>query len=318
MAHFDSEAFIMAHHVQSWPAGSKNVPKGCIGVRCPFCGDTSNHMHFRLGTLSVKCWRCGKKRLSDAIAGILHIPIREAIEEMRRFIKEGEGVQWSPGERKPNAKQLIWPGGCGPLQDPHRRYLENPPNKHPFDSYELERIWQLWATNHIDPNYCWSIIAPLYWRGQPISYQALDVTGKRKQKYRAAPPQHEVTPHYNMLYGADQALALATGRVAVVEGITDAWRLGPGAVGTYGVEWSPAQAILLARHWNEIFLFYDPDDAGEKGALGLFYFLRGFGKNIHNMRIKTGGADPGALNPEDARYIMENEFKIRKRGWHGY
>ena len=270
-------------------------------------------MHFRKGTFGVKCWRCGKKKISETIAALLRIPHREAIWEMRKFTKKGNIENRYFETQIEHAKDLIWPGGCESLQNVHRKLLES----RNFDSYELERIWKLLGTNHIDPNYRWRIVIPLYWKNRAISYQALDITGQHKQKYKAAPPAHEVIPHWEMLYGADQALITNSRKVVVVEGVTDVWRLGPGAVATYGVEWNNKQAIMLSKNWEEIFLFYDPDEAGEKGGLSLYNFLRGFGNNVYNMKLETGAEDPGALSNEDGRYIMENIFKIRKRGKYG-
>lgn len=52
----------------------------------------------------------------------------------------------------------------------------------------------------------------------------------------------------------------------VVEGVTDVWRLGPGAVATFGIKFRPAQVAMLARHFKTIHVLFDPEPAAQAQA----------------------------------------------------
>jgi hypothetical protein len=69
-----------------------------------------------------------------------------------------------------------------------------------------------------------------------------------------------------LLYGLPLALT-TTGRVVVVEGITDAWRVGTNALAMLGKTISPAQCALIVRHFagRPIVVWLD-SDAQEEAA----------------------------------------------------
>ncbi|MBW2309219.1 MAG: hypothetical protein JRG73_20040, partial [Deltaproteobacteria bacterium] len=54
----------------------------------------------------------------------------------------------------------------------------------------------------------------------------------------------EAVPHKTLLYGEE----LAGHAIIVVEGPTDAWRIGPGAVATMGLGYSSEQVIRIKNH----------------------------------------------------------------------
>jgi len=300
---FDAEGFLNEYRISTFPAGSKNVPAGCIGVRCPFCGDRTSHMHFRLNGFYVRCWRCGRHKLSDVVSALLGAPAVEANRLITPFIKDAPGIAQTPPVRI-FAPVITLPGGTGPLAEIHRDYLIS----RNYDPYELERLWRLAGTNHIDPNYRHRIIAPIYCDNVMVSYQARDVTGRQEPTYRACPPRYEVVSHKAVLYGIDLARGSS---IVVVEGVTDAWRLGAGAVATFGVKWTTAQAMQIVNHptWNRVFILYDADKPGQIGGLALFHFLRGFLDNVELLEL-TEWADPGSIPDTEARYLMRKELKI--------
>jgi DNA primase len=186
----------------------------------------------------------------------------------------------------------------------HQRYLLD----RQFDPFKIEQEWGIKGTNHIDPYYKFRIIAPIWFNNQIVSYQARDITGQQNPPYRACRPEDEVMSHKDVLYGNDFARGTS---IVVVEGITDAWRLGAGAVATFGVKWTVAQAMKIVQHpyWNKVFILYDPDDAGQAGGVALFHFLRGFMDNVELLEM-SGFSDPGSMPDSEARYLMRKELKI--------
>lgn len=304
MPSFDVEKFCLDHHILTHPAGSKNVPSGCVGISCPFCGDSSNHMHFRLGTFAVKCWRCGKHRVVDAVGSLLRVPEAEARAIVARYVSD-VSAPLQPAPPRVAAEAVKWPGGTGTLMEIHQRYLLD----RLFDPFKIEREWGVRGTNHIDPNYKFRLIAPILFNHQIISYQARDVTGQQIPKYRACPPEHEVMSHKDVLYGYDKAIGSS---IVIVEGITDVWRLGAGAVATFGTKWTTAQALQIVQHpsLNRVFVLFDPDEAGQLGGTELYHFLRGFMENVELLQLE-GFSDPGSMPQSEARYLMIKELHIK-------
>jgi hypothetical protein len=45
----------------SYSTSGKNVSSGWIGISCPFCGDSSNHLGINLESKVFSCWKCGEK-----------------------------------------------------------------------------------------------------------------------------------------------------------------------------------------------------------------------------------------------------------------
>jgi DNA primase len=293
---FDIINFCADHHITLYSEGYKNVPAGCVGFQCPFCGDHSNHMHMRLGTNWLKCWRCGKHSLLSLVMALCNVFPIEARDIIARYDKTSpRGLQAQ--EQRIFAKAIVYPAGMGALTENHRIYLSS----RDFDPVGIADTWKIQGTNHIDPNYKWRIIAPITFRGQTVSYQARDVTCIQEPKYKACPPEHEVISHKDILYGYDEARGDA---VVIVEGITDVWRLGAGAVATFGTQWTKAQALLAIQKWDKIFILFDPDDPGQLAGLSLYHFLRGFKESVELLQL-NGYSDPGSMPQSEADYLMK-------------
>ena len=297
MAGFDIIRFCDDYHITFFTHGNKNVPMGCVGIKCPFCDDHSNHMYFRLNfAWAVNCWRCGRHSLSETVQALLGVPGVEARGIITRYASDSPRAS-QPQDQRIFAKSVVFPAGMSEMEQGHRLYLI----KRNFDPNEIKNTWKVQGTNHIDPDYKWRIIAPITFRGQVVSYQARDIGDFQEPKYRACPPEYEVVSHKDVLYGFDEARGDS---VVVVEGITDVWRLGPGAVATFGTKWTKPQALLMIQKWDKIFLLFDPDDPGRLAGLSLYHFLRGFKENVELLEL-NGYSDPGSMPDSEAKYLMK-------------
>ena len=105
------------------------------------------------------------------------------------------------------------------------------------------------------------------------------------------------------MYGLDE---VDTDTLVVVEGITDVWRLGPGAVATFGTGYKPSQ-ILMMSQFERIFLLFDSeqdDPNAIKRSEELANTLSSIGKEVEIIELDEG--DPGDLKQEDADHLMKD------------
>jgi len=181
------------------------------------------------------------------------------------------------------------------MTDAHKRYLRG----RDFDPNRLETLWGLKGCGNTGP-YKFRIIAPVMFQGELVSYQGRDITGRAELRYKACKLTEERVHHKDIVYGYD----LVPGkRVVVVEGITDVWRLGPGAVATFGSQWTESQLLLL-KDFEKVFVLFDPKDekaveSGKELAQNLALFTK-----AESIVIEEWD-DPGSASDEDAMEIMQ-------------
>ena len=90
--------------------------------------------------------------------------------------------------------------------------------------------------------------------------------------------------------------------VVVVEGITDAWRLGPGAVATFGIQFTLMQVILLRQFESKYIMFDSADPQAIKQAEKLADYLSGFPGHVEIIETHCG--DPAELTQKEADALM--------------
>lgn len=286
---FKYESFFNDHHIQYWTSG-KNVTYGWINVQCPFCDDHSNHLGFDLSAdrLVGSCWRCGKHSL---VAWVKR-EIPHALKTMGTY---------EVGARKKRKKEskdtdgiiVTLPGS--EMTSAHRKYLRD----RRFNPRELEREWGLKGTTKTCPTELgksWKhrISIPIYQNHELVSFQGRDITGGASEKYRNCPSRLEITSIKDCLYGIDKTYKKAV----VVEGVADVWRLGPGAVATFGIKFTKRQLSVL-NTFDELWIYFDPEDEAQRQANQLALSLPNVKVNI----IKHD-TEPDDLTNEEAQELM--------------
>lgn len=264
----------------------KNTQAGWLNIRCPLCNDPSNHMGFNTNKSYFNCWECGWHSIKDVIEACTATSGQELYRILELYSKAPADVQEEiiekipfsvPGSKEPTIKIL--------------RYLKN----RNFDFFRLRKLWDLRSTNNIGADK-FRIIAPIYFNNEIVSYQGRDVTDKSSMRYKACPKNKEIIHHKNILYGLDYT---QPNSVIVVEGITDVWRLGPGAVSTFGIEYTDSQVRLLSRFAN-VYILFDPqaEEHGKKLADTLSAFT-------NTYLIINEEKDPAEYSDKQARKIMK-------------
>jgi hypothetical protein len=270
-----------------------------VHVHCPFCAGVPDwHLGYNLRKGYWNCWRCGGKsweRVARALAGLSYA------ELLARYGREGEpgASRFAPlpAAERPLRREAVLPLGCGPMGERHRDYLAG----RGFDPERLEREWGLLGTGLTGPDKL-RVVAPVPWRGRTATWQGRDVTGKAKAKYRACPPEMEARPIKSCLYGLERADPERG--CLVVEGIADAWRMGAGAVATFGTEWTLAQANLLLPFARVFVLFDSGEEAARRHSDALCAYLVERGVPVVEQ-LDLGEGDPGELTQNEADHIMK-------------
>jgi hypothetical protein len=103
----------------------------------------------------------------------------------------------------------------------------------------------------------------------------------------------------SLLYGIN---AVPGNAVVVVEGVTDVWRLGYGAVATLGMDWKVEQADQL-RAFERRYILFDPGEKAQGRAEELaewLSFFPGITEVVDGLRT-----DPGDFSDTKANRIMQ-------------
>jgi hypothetical protein len=129
-------------------------------------------------------------------------------------------------------------------------------------------------------------------------------TGKGEARWKACGKEHERVWHRAILYGMD---LLPGNKAIVVEGCTDVWRLGPGAVGTFGIDWTEEQRRVLKK-LDRVWILFDEESQAQKKAEELAYGLSDF-TEVEILDIEQG--DPGELPLKEARGLVNDLIGFR-------
>jgi hypothetical protein len=229
-------------------------------VCCPICGDT----RFRLcishrwntkdpatsaffGRQLVHCFNAG----CDLSDGSLIHERAQAIDNLesmlRPYVARGMNLYVTRTPTRAIEKASL-PGDCVPITQlpethPAIMYLQ----ERRFDPAWLERTFGLMFCRE-GKNVAGRIIIPIQCGGKLVGWQA---------RYVGEPPTDNIPKYLNMtglpksrvVYNYDNAKHTSFG--VIVEGVTDAWRIGPQAVAILGSTISTRQIELASAAWGQ-------------------------------------------------------------------
>jgi len=212
-----------------------HISQGWIGLECPFCGRGSgkHHLGIKLEGGWASCWSCGSHSLADVLMELTGEPyaeVRRRLDRITAFNPPG-----TPSEGRSRRGRVKVPPGVEALSGPHRRYLRG-------RGFDPDVVAQLWGVRGIGigTRLAWRLWIPIHHRGEVVSWTTRTI-GEGGQRYISAHADEESVSAKSILYGAD----LARHAIIVVEGPTDAWRIGAGGVATMGVGYSREQVIAM-------------------------------------------------------------------------
>lgn len=290
----DFEKLATDFNIPVFTEGYKQCRPGWVQLPCPFCGGVT-HLGWNENDDYFMCWMCKWHPHIEVIAQSLKCSKSRAREILLRYGWRSKGGRCkisAPIERVQRRSQCKLPPGTVDLQPLHWDYLAS----RGYDPQELQHHWHLKGTKHLGP-YKFRVIAPIYFEKKIVSFQGRDITGKSPLPYKACAKDHEARDHKRCLYGYDEA----PGQDCVItEGITDVWRLGPGAVNTFGIAYTMEQVRLLRKRFRRKFILYDEADSQAMDA------ARALAAMLDDCEIITGTGvdDPAKLPQDDANSLM--------------
>lgn len=306
---FDINRFYMEYGVENKTSGHPHCRSGWVNTACPFCtGNEGYHLGFNTGGDYFVCWRCGWHSLTEVVKEHARCSWGEAKAIERKYVSF---LDMTPAIRKKyfsHRKEIQLPAGTDQLKARHMKYLKHVRGFRHIK--ELTTEWDIRATGPIGM-YQHRILVPIYHRGEIVSYQGRDITGRAKAKYLTCAEKDEVTFHKHILYGFDEAVKKYHACI-IVEGIFDAWKLGHGAVATFGIKFLEEQIGLVARHFRKAFILYDvmhdPSEDYEMGqeykqAEKIAYKLDALGIDAEIIMLTDGVKDAGDLDVDDGHQV---------------
>lgn len=296
---FDAETYLKERGIDYLVEG-KNVSNGWIEVQCPFCGDDPS-MHLGISPeRRIHCWRCGVTGdIKKYIKQVEDCSWNDASKIVRKFLDET--IQYYPIENKASEKRskTELPKNLENLSEVHYRYLEN----RNFDPIIIERKYKLKAlgrsVRNEDKLFQYRIIIPIVMGGTIVNFVARDFTGKRSPKYVNQENKKAMLPTKNCLYNIDSVRDI----ILIVEGVTDVWRMGNGAVATMGTGFTTRQINqIIKRQPKKCFVMFDPEPNAQQQAEKLSHVLSNF---MVTTILELDTDDPANLTQKEADSICK-------------
>lgn len=296
---FDAIKFCEDHNIDRAKSG-KHYRPGWTNISCTECtGHSGYHLGINIKDSYATCHRCGFHPLIKIVIKLTGLNYRSSTALIKKYSTLSEPFSQRKTKKKAPS-EIIFPSDTGKLTNKAKIYLIN----RLYNPDKLETIWNLKSTSHIG-FYKHRILAPIYQRQKLISYQTRDITGKHPQKYLACFQDEEIIQHQHCIYGLDQAV---NRRCIVVEGITDVWRLGPGAVATFGIDFTKQQVRLIATNFDKVFIMFDSEPQAQEKAEELGFMISSAFSNlieVINLPFIIENIDPGDLSQDDTNLLMK-------------
>ena len=284
--------------------GHKHCREGWVNTTCPFCtGNPGMHLGYNMADDFYVCWRCGWKATHKALALLIHVSEKEAKEIARKY--GGKSHVKSAVTVRVGQKKFRLPPSTAPMNDRHKRYL----TKRKFDPEVIEKIWDVQGTGPISLmdgiSFSHRLVIPIYWENRIVSFQTRDITAKHSLRYITCPEQREIVKHKHIFY---QAIPTKDSDACIcVEGVTDAWRFGYGAIATFGIKYTKYQVREISKRFKKVFVVFDDDPQAIKQSEKLTAELILRGVDAYSIKIQ---GDPGDMAQTDA-----DTLKKELLGW---
>ena len=246
----DDNGILYAHE------GNHHCREGWVQVKtCPFCGSNNYHLGYNTDDNYFSCYRCGWHS------------VRDVCKELGIVLSRLQFANSESLEKKNNKDNIIdvnktctLPTGSGPIQERHKNYLKNIN----FDPEYIANEWGILGSGNLG-FFKFRIIIPVYINTRLITFTARDITNLSDKRYINCKNEESILPIKHTIYGSDKAIFDS---VLVVEGPTDVWRYGPGAVATFGIQYSQEQIELLKKY-KRVVIAYDREKQAQIQAIKL-------------------------------------------------
>lgn len=276
-------------------SGHHHCRSGWVQVHCPFCDVNQSHFHmgYNLEYKYVNCWKCGPHELYYTLLKLLP---RVKVPQIKRFIRDLPQQRSIQLEIKRN---LSVPQGLRDLTKRFKRYLKN----RKYNTQTIQNMWGVscFSTLRSPSEYHNRLFIPITLAGEVVSWTTRSILPDAKLRYLSASAAQESIPHKSLLYGEDYARHA----IIITEGPLDVWKIGPGAVATFGTNFTPDQVYRMSKYPRRIICF-DKETTAQNQAMKLTKQLSVFPGITANVKLEA--ADPGAAEEDELNEIRKFAF----------
>lgn len=281
---FDIIKYLDSRNIPHIDSGD-NVSTGWTSVNCFYCIDHANHLGINLRSKVFNCYKCAETgnafKLIQEIDGIDFYKALAIVKEFSGLVSS-----YVPKEKHYQTK-LKWP--VGTLKTFPQTHLDYLTSRKYLPDTVIEK-YNLLATGPIG-NFNHRILIPVTMNGRILSFVGRDITNKSSLPYKNSPDTMCIKDPKRCLYNIDSVLQ---SKALVVEGIFDAWRIGDGAVATFGTKYTHEQLSIL-KNLKRVFVLYDAD------AISIAHKLaHDLSSIVHDVKVlELSEGDPDNLTAND-------------------
>lgn len=261
-------------------------------THCIFCTDGSHgwHLGFNLEGGGFNCWRCGGHSTNKFL--YKYFKKHEVGQILQAYQTAGMPKVRIKRDRPSKA---VMPPQLEPLRPIHRKYLL----KRNFNVTAVEEEWELRSTIGFSGEWSWRIVTPVKNSlGKIVAYTGRALRDEVNPRWKMSADEEIAEDPKKLIYGIEKA----KDRILIVEGISDVWRMGPGAVALMGINWKEEQAHILKDYLYRAIMF-DPEKEAQRQAQDLANWLAPF--KGETEIITDLSSDPGDLSQKEADHIMK-------------
>ena len=257
---------------------------GYIQFDCPFCSPKSGRyrMGYNLTKGFVTCWSCGHHPLTLTLQEL----INESYPVAKQYRKElSTGFIFDEPIRA--GGKLKMPPGVTSLLPQHKKYLSD-------RGFNPDKIVKFWGVQGIGlaTRLQWRLWIPVHLHGRIVSWTTRSIIANARERYINAKPEEQEVPIKSVLYGAD----FARHAVIVCEGPFDVWKIGPGAVCTFGIVPTQEQIAKISKYPKRAICF-DNEGEAHRRAKWLCEQLACLPGETYRVVLRS--KDPGSASREE-------------------
>lgn len=274
-----------------------HATKHFINMDCPFCSPDTKR--YRLGFNVIHkyfhCWACGHLNKIDCLCSLLNITRTEAKQALQLLRINDKYTKTDNQTKTQNRqRQVVLPQGLlKTLLPQHKQYLE----KRKLDPNEIARIWRVTGTGAVS-SIPWRLFIPVYENRTLVNWTSRSINNNAVSRYISAKNDQCIISLKSLLYGEDYC----SSTIIICEGPVDVWKIGPGAVATFGVQVTKEQIIKISKYPTRVICF-DNEKEGQKAATKLLKDLALLPGTTINVKLSS--KDPGEASQEELEELRK-------------
>lgn len=287
-----------------YKTSGKNVSAGWINIKCNSCMDHGHHLGVNLKSKMYSCWICRDSgSIFSLIKKITKKSNKEVFDILRPFLGKIVHDNYTKPTTKKSQKVVLPTFSMDKPLKIHANYLK----ERGFDHKFLETVFGIKYTGQISKyksserviDFKFRIIIPIYINGVLVNFTARDVSGCSDERYKNCPNDDALISTKDSIYGYD---SIRGDTVVLVEGPTDVWALGPGALGIFGLKYTENQIKLLyGKELRKCIIFLDNEPTAQKIAKKLAREIGSFIPEVGVLTPDKEITDPGAMTKEQVK-----------------